>query len=95
MQQTRETGVVITWREFDRFGFLQRDTDPDGEHVFIHLNDIDGDRRLAPGAHVSYELRSGPRGLRGVGVRVEMRNGGHRSVSGVEPRRTASAAGSL
>jgi hypothetical protein len=58
----RETGIIVKWRawgtQHERYGFLERDADPDGEHAFVHQNDVDGERPLPPGTRVTYPLRS-------------------------------------
>jgi cold shock CspA family protein len=67
-QSERETGIVVTWRTWDRYGFLQRDADPGGEHAFVHQNAVSSDRPLTPGTRVSYVVTQGPKGLRASSV---------------------------
>jgi cold shock CspA family protein len=65
----RETGVIVTWGEFDTFGFLQRDKDPRGRQVFVHVNEAG--ERLEPGTRITFALEYHARGLRATNVRVE------------------------
>jgi cold shock CspA family protein len=65
----RERGAIVTWGEFDTFGFLQRDKDPRGRQVFVHVSEAG--QRLQPGTRITYALEHHARGLRATDVHVE------------------------
>lgn len=63
------TGKVIRFDEFKGYGFVAPDAG--GEDVFIHVNDLDFDKRLmAPGVHVEYVAEEGDRGLKASQVQI-------------------------
>ncbi|OZC55938.1 cold-shock protein [Rhodococcus sp. 15-725-2-2b] len=63
------TGKVIRFDEFKGYGFVA--PDEGGEDVFIHVNDLDFDKRLlAPGVRVEYVAVDGDRGLKATQVQI-------------------------
>ncbi|MFC8181277.1 cold-shock protein [Rhodococcus sp. NPDC057297] len=63
------TGKVIRFDEFKGYGFVA--PDEGGEDVFIHVNDLDFDKRLlAPGVRVEYVVEEGDRGLKAAQVQI-------------------------
>lgn len=63
------TGKVIRFDEFKGYGFIA--PDEGGEDVFIHVNDLDFDKRLlAPGVRVEYVAVDGDRGLKATQVQI-------------------------
>ncbi|MEU3271994.1 cold shock domain-containing protein [Saccharomonospora sp. NPDC006951] len=62
-------GKVIRFDEFRGYGFVAPDTG--GEDVFIHVNDLDFDKRLlGTGARVEFDIEDGDRGLKASRVRI-------------------------
>jgi CspA family cold shock protein len=56
-----EKGKVVRFDEFRGYGFVAPDAG--GEDVFIHVNDLDFDKRLIePGALVEFDVEDGDRG---------------------------------
>jgi CspA family cold shock protein len=63
------TGKVVRFDEIRGYGFVTPDTG--GEDVFVHVNDLDVDKRLiAPGALVEFTVEEGERGPKASNVRV-------------------------
>ncbi|MFD2418820.1 cold-shock protein [Amycolatopsis pigmentata] len=63
------TGKVVRFDEIRGYGFVTPDTG--GEDVFVHVNDLDVDKRLiAPGAVVEFTVEEGERGPKASNVRV-------------------------
>jgi cold shock CspA family protein len=63
------TGKVIRFDEIRGYGFVSPDAG--GEDVFIHVNDLDFDKRLlVPGAQVEFLAEEGDRGLKASQVRI-------------------------
>ncbi|MFI9721859.1 cold-shock protein [Streptomyces sp. NPDC052396] len=63
------TGKIIRFDEFRGYGFVAPDTG--GEDVFMHVNDVDADKRLiVPGALVEFLVEEGDRGLKASQVRL-------------------------
>lgn len=57
------TGKVVRFDEFRGYGFVAPETG--GEDVFLHVNDLQFDKRLlGPGALVEFEVEEGDRGLK-------------------------------
>ncbi|MGB5813140.1 MAG: cold shock domain-containing protein [Polyangiales bacterium] len=54
-------GLVKWFNNAKGWGFIAGE---DGSDIFVHYSQISGDgyRTLRPGQHVTYDLRSGPRG---------------------------------
>lgn len=66
---TVATGKVLQFDEVRGFGFIA--PDGGGEDVFIHVNDLDDDKRLlVPGVSVEFAIEEGDRGLKASGVRI-------------------------
>ncbi|WP_235581550.1 cold-shock protein [Rhodococcus sp. Leaf278] len=60
---------MIRFDEFKGYGFVA--PDEGGEDVFIHVNDLDFDKRLlAPGVRVEYVAVEGDRGLKATQVQI-------------------------
>ena len=62
------TSGVVKWFNPDKgYGFIAR---PDGEDVFVHFSAIqmDGFKTLAEGQLVSFEIKSGDKGLHAANV---------------------------
>lgn len=63
------TGKVVRFDEGKGYGFLA--PDGGGEDVFVHVNDLDFDKRLlSPGALVEFDIEDGDRGLKASQVRI-------------------------
>lgn len=62
-------GKVVRFDEFRGYGFVAPDTG--GEDVFLHVNDLQFDKRLlGPGALVEFDVEEGDRGLKASHVRM-------------------------
>ncbi|GAA0988584.1 cold shock domain-containing protein [Acrocarpospora macrocephala] len=62
-------GKVISFDEFRGFGFIA--PDGGGEDVFMHVNDLDSDKRLiSVDAQVEFMVENGGKGLKASHVRV-------------------------
>ncbi|GAA4233492.1 cold shock CspA family protein [Streptosporangium album] len=63
------TGKVISFDGFRGYGFIAPDRG--GEDVFMHVNDLDGDKSLASvDARVEFMVENGGKGLKASHVRV-------------------------
>ncbi|KAA9158457.1 cold shock domain-containing protein [Amycolatopsis acidicola] len=63
------TGKVVRFDEIRGYGFVA--PDGGGEDVFVHVNDLDVDKRLiAAGAVVEFTVEDGERGPKASNVRV-------------------------
>lgn len=63
------TGKVVRFDESRGYGFVS--PEGGGEDVFVHVNDLDVDKRLvAPGAIVEFILEDGERGPKASNVRI-------------------------
>ena len=62
-----EQGTVKWFNAAKGFGFITRQS---GEDVFVHFSAIQGDgyRTLEEGARVSFEVKTGPKGLQAANV---------------------------
>jgi CspA family cold shock protein len=63
----KEQGKVKWFNAAKGYGFIQRES---GEDVFVHFSAIVGDgyRSLDEGAKVSFEVKTGPKGLQAANV---------------------------
>jgi cold shock protein len=63
------TGKVVRFDEIRGYGFVT--PEGGGEDVFVHVNDLDVDKRLiAPGAIVEFTIEDGDRGPKASNVRI-------------------------
>jgi cold shock protein len=63
------TGKVVRFDEFRGYGFVAPDVG--GEDVFIHVNDLDFDKRLiGPGTLVEFDVEESDRGPKASRVRI-------------------------
>lgn len=63
------TGKVVRFDEIRGYGFVAPENG--GDDVFVHVNDLDVDKRLiAPGAIVEFTVEDGERGPKASNVRV-------------------------
>jgi CspA family cold shock protein len=63
------TGKVVRFDESRGYGFVAPESG--GEDVFVHVNDLDVDKRLiAPGAIVEFTVEEGERGPKASNVRI-------------------------
>lgn len=63
------TGKVVRFDEIRGYGFVA--PEGGGEDVFVHVNDLDVDKRLiAPGAIVEFTVEDGERGPKAANVRI-------------------------
>ena len=63
------TGKVVRFDEIRGYGFVT--PDGGGEDVFVHVNDLETDKRLiGPGAIVEFTVEEGERGPKASNVRV-------------------------
>ncbi|GHF82321.1 DNA-binding protein [Amycolatopsis bartoniae] len=63
------TGKVVRFDEIRGYGFVA--PEGGGEDVFVHVNDLDVDKRLiAPGTVVEFTVEDGERGPKASNVRV-------------------------
>jgi CspA family cold shock protein len=63
----KEQGTVKWFNSAKGYGFIQRES---GEDVFVHFSAIVGNgyRSLEEGAKVSFEVKTGPKGLQAADV---------------------------
>jgi CspA family cold shock protein len=63
----KEQGTVKWFNSAKGYGFIQRES---GEDVFVHFSAIVGNgyRSLDEGAKVSFEVKTGPKGLQAADV---------------------------
>jgi len=63
----KEQGTVKWFNSAKGYGFIQRES---GEDVFVHFSAIIGNgyRSLEEGARVSFEVKTGPKGLQAADV---------------------------
>jgi cold shock CspA family protein len=79
------TGKVVRFDELKGYGFVAPDAG--GEDVFIHVNDLEFDKRLlGPGMQVTFDVEEGDRGLKAS--HVQLQEGGERRYAG--PARSSS-----
>ncbi|HVW44507.1 MAG TPA: cold shock domain-containing protein [Amycolatopsis sp.] len=63
------TGKVVRFDEIRGYGFVTPDSG--GEDVFVHVNDLESDKRqMGPGAVVEFTVEDGERGPKASNVRV-------------------------
>lgn len=79
-------GKVVRFDEIRGYGFVAPDTG--GEDVFLHVNDLEFDKRLlGPGALVEFDVEEGDRGLKASHVRMISRGAERMApVTRSEPR---------
>jgi cold shock CspA family protein len=79
-------GKVVRFDEFRGYGFVAPDSG--GDDVFLHVNDLQFDKRLlGPGALVEFDVEDGDRGLKASHVRMITR-GAERPAPRPAPRVT-------
>ena len=63
----KEQGTVKWFNAAKGYGFIQRES---GEDVFVHFSSIVGNgyRSLEDGARVTFEVKTGPKGLQAANV---------------------------
>jgi cold shock protein len=63
----KEQGTVKWFNAAKGYGFIQRES---GEDVFVHFSSIVGNgyRSLEEGARVTFEVKTGPKGLQAANV---------------------------
>jgi CspA family cold shock protein len=63
----KEQGTVKWFNSAKGYGFIQRES---GEDVFVHFSAIVGNgyKSLEEGAKVSFEVKTGPKGLQAANV---------------------------
>jgi CspA family cold shock protein len=62
-------GKVVRFDELRGYGFVA--PEGGGEDVFMHVNDLDVDKRLiTPGVVVEFTVEDGERGLKASGIRL-------------------------
>jgi len=63
----KEQGTVKWFNSAKGYGFIQRES---GEDVFVHFSAIVGNgyKSLEEGARVSFEVKTGPKGLQAANV---------------------------
>ncbi|MDQ0380079.1 cold-shock protein [Amycolatopsis thermophila] len=67
-------GKVVRFDEMRGYGFVA--PEGGGEDVFMHVNDLDVDKRLiTPGVVVEFTVEDGDRGLKASGIRLVRRSG--------------------
>ena len=60
---------TVKWFNPDRnYGFIERET---GKDVFVHGNEVEGDKILKEGDKVTFEIEQGDRGPKAVKVKLE------------------------
>ena len=64
----RQSGIVKWFDNRKGYGFIQRDDN--GEDVFVHFREIQGDgfKTLQEGQKVTFEVEEGPKGLQATQV---------------------------
>ncbi|MFF3445189.1 cold-shock protein [Streptosporangium sp. NPDC002721] len=68
------TGKLVSFDEFRGYGFIAPDSG--GEDVFMHVNDLDSDKRLISiDTRVEFRVENGGKGLKASQVRVLDRPG--------------------
>jgi CspA family cold shock protein len=82
-------GKVVRFDEFRGYGFVAPNTG--GEDVFLHVNDLQFDKRLlGAGALVEFDVEEGDRGLKASHVRM-ISKGGDRVAPSPRPESRAAA----
>lgn len=82
-------GKVVRFDEFRGYGFVAPNTG--GEDVFLHVNDLQFDKRLlGAGALVEFDVEEGDRGLKASHVRM-ISKGGDRVTTAPRPESRAAA----
>lgn len=88
------TGKLVSFDEFRGFGFIAPDSG--GEDVFMHVNDLNSDKRLLSiDTRVEFRVENGGKGLKASQVRVLDRPAAPKAALSSPPSPSLSSSSSL